>query len=372
MIPLVDFAEELRAMRELVERTAAQVAEELATTPVPFTVGTMIELPRACLIADRLARDATFFSFGTNDLTQTALGFSRDDAEGRFLTEYLQRRIVDRSPFETIDARASASCWRRRSRGGAGADPSSVWASAASMVGIRTASPSSTRQGSTTSAVRRFGSRSPASRRPRPRSLRHSLGADEAQQLIERIRDPASEHIQVGDGGAVAVESEGDLAVVADSGDADRMAGEDRNQRHDPSHRGAPARRGSIGGPGTLVIVRLKRRGVNASRATTLWMSGGARPATSIRVSVPIAWSPRFSSSAADHGLAVATQRVGLGERQVDEQGGDPVAEGKLLARPAGRLTGTIARTVLDVGALAAALEEAPQAAGAWPPGRRR
>ena len=103
MIPLVDFAEELRAMRELVERTAAQVAEELTTTPVPFTVGTMIELPRACLIADRLARDATFFSFGTNDLTQTALGFSRDDAEGRFLTEYLQRRIVDRSPFETID-----------------------------------------------------------------------------------------------------------------------------------------------------------------------------------------------------------------------------------------------------------------------------
>jgi pyruvate,orthophosphate dikinase len=103
MIPLVDFAEELRAMRDLVERTAAQVAEELATNPVPFTVGTMIELPRACLIADRLARDAAFFSFGTNDLTQTALGFSRDDAEGRFLTEYLQRRIVDRSPFETID-----------------------------------------------------------------------------------------------------------------------------------------------------------------------------------------------------------------------------------------------------------------------------
>ena len=103
MIPLVDFAQELSELRELVERAAAQVAEELATTPVPFSVGTMIELPRACLIADRLARDAAFFSFGTNDLTQTALGFSRDDAEGRFLTEYLRRRIVDRSPFETID-----------------------------------------------------------------------------------------------------------------------------------------------------------------------------------------------------------------------------------------------------------------------------
>jgi pyruvate, orthophosphate dikinase len=103
MIPLVDFAQELSELRELVERAAAQAAEELATTPVPFSVGTMIELPRACLIADRLARDAAFFSFGTNDLTQTALGFSRDDAEGRFLTEYLRRRIVDRSPFETID-----------------------------------------------------------------------------------------------------------------------------------------------------------------------------------------------------------------------------------------------------------------------------
>ena len=103
MIPLVDFAQELSELRELVERSAAQVVEELPTTPVPFSVGTMIELPRACLVADRLARDAAFFSFGTNDLTQTALGFSRDDAEAHFLTEYLRRRIIDRSPFETID-----------------------------------------------------------------------------------------------------------------------------------------------------------------------------------------------------------------------------------------------------------------------------
>ncbi len=63
----------------------------------------MIELPRACLMAERLAAEASFFSFGTNDLTQTALGFSRDDSEGRFLTEYLRRKIIDRSPFETID-----------------------------------------------------------------------------------------------------------------------------------------------------------------------------------------------------------------------------------------------------------------------------
>jgi pyruvate,orthophosphate dikinase len=63
----------------------------------------MIELPRACLVAGRLAGQAEFFSFGTNDLTQTTLGFSRDDSEGRFLSEYLRRKIVARSPFESID-----------------------------------------------------------------------------------------------------------------------------------------------------------------------------------------------------------------------------------------------------------------------------
>ena len=63
----------------------------------------MIELPRACTTADRIARHADFFSFGTNDLTQTALGFSRDDAESKFVPTYLDRKIIDRSPFETID-----------------------------------------------------------------------------------------------------------------------------------------------------------------------------------------------------------------------------------------------------------------------------
>jgi pyruvate,orthophosphate dikinase len=63
----------------------------------------MIELPRACFVADRIAGVADFFSFGTNDLTQTALGFSRDDVEGKFLARYMETKIVDRSPFETID-----------------------------------------------------------------------------------------------------------------------------------------------------------------------------------------------------------------------------------------------------------------------------
>ncbi len=103
MVPLVDYERELVEMRELVERTAAAAVERAGADPLPFAVGTMIELPRACLVGERLAAHADFFSFGTNDLTQTTLGFSRDDSEGRFLSEYLRRRIVTRSPFETID-----------------------------------------------------------------------------------------------------------------------------------------------------------------------------------------------------------------------------------------------------------------------------
>jgi pyruvate,orthophosphate dikinase len=99
MHPLVGFEEELRRLRELTVRTAAEEAGDVA-----YLCGTMIELPRACLRADEIARHADFFSFGTNDLTQTALGFSRDDAEGKFLTFYLEDGILERNPFETIDA----------------------------------------------------------------------------------------------------------------------------------------------------------------------------------------------------------------------------------------------------------------------------
>jgi pyruvate,orthophosphate dikinase len=99
MIPLVAYEKELQLMRELVER----VAGEEAGGDLELHVGTMIELPRACFVADKIAEVADFFSFGTNDLTQTALGFSRDDVEGGFLSEYMGDRIVERSPFETID-----------------------------------------------------------------------------------------------------------------------------------------------------------------------------------------------------------------------------------------------------------------------------
>jgi pyruvate, orthophosphate dikinase len=99
MIPLVAYERELELMRALVER----VAGEETTGELDLSIGTMIELPRACFVANRIARQADFFSFGTNDLTQTALGFSRDDVEGRFLNRYVERKVVDRSPFETID-----------------------------------------------------------------------------------------------------------------------------------------------------------------------------------------------------------------------------------------------------------------------------
>jgi pyruvate,orthophosphate dikinase len=100
MIPLVDYERELEILRELVVRVGEEhdlVAGE------DYTVGTMIELPRACFVADRIAAHADFFSFGTNDLTQTALGFSRDDVESKFVPAYMERKIIDRSPFDTID-----------------------------------------------------------------------------------------------------------------------------------------------------------------------------------------------------------------------------------------------------------------------------
>jgi pyruvate, orthophosphate dikinase len=100
MIPLIDYEHELQIMRELVQSVGDEEGLEIGTD---YTVGTMIELPRACFVADRIARFADFFSFGTNDLTQTALGFSRDDVESKFVPTYLERNIIDRSPFETID-----------------------------------------------------------------------------------------------------------------------------------------------------------------------------------------------------------------------------------------------------------------------------
>ena len=98
MHPLVGFREELRRLRELTEAVMEEEAPGLE-----YLCGTMIELPRAALRADEIAEVADFFSFGTNDLTQTTLGMSRDDAEGKFLTYYLEEGVIERNPFEVLD-----------------------------------------------------------------------------------------------------------------------------------------------------------------------------------------------------------------------------------------------------------------------------
>ncbi|PTM59465.1 pyruvate, phosphate dikinase [Desmospora activa] len=102
MIPLVGHINELKEMRRLVEEVAREVQRQ-SGIPIPFTVGTMIEVPRAALTAGEIATAADFFSFGTNDLTQTTFGFSRDDAEGKFLHQYLDRKILPENPFITLD-----------------------------------------------------------------------------------------------------------------------------------------------------------------------------------------------------------------------------------------------------------------------------
>lgn len=99
MIPLVAYEKELKVSRQLIE----QVRGEEGGDRLRLSIGTMIELPRTCFVAGRIAEVADFFSFGTNDLTQTAIGFSRDDIEGKILARYIERGILDRSPFETLD-----------------------------------------------------------------------------------------------------------------------------------------------------------------------------------------------------------------------------------------------------------------------------
>ncbi|MGH7457058.1 MAG: putative PEP-binding protein, partial [bacterium] len=101
MIPLVAHVKELQQQAKVVRETAEKVFAE-KNTKVDYLVGTMIELPRAAVVADQIAKEAEFFSFGTNDLTQTTFGLSRDDA-GRFLPYYVEHEILDNDPFDTLD-----------------------------------------------------------------------------------------------------------------------------------------------------------------------------------------------------------------------------------------------------------------------------
>ncbi|MFQ5849056.1 MAG: pyruvate, phosphate dikinase [Candidatus Binatia bacterium] len=101
MIPLVGSREEFRAQKDIVDRVARETMQAYGVK-VRYLIGTMIELPRACLVADQIAQEAEFFSFGTNDLTQTCLGLSRDDA-GKFLPSYVAQGLFSEDPFVTID-----------------------------------------------------------------------------------------------------------------------------------------------------------------------------------------------------------------------------------------------------------------------------
>jgi len=100
-IPLVGHVNELRMLRAVCEKVANEVIDRTGTK-VKYYIGTMIELPRAALTADEIAKYADFFSFGTNDLTQTTFGFSRDDA-GKFIREYTERKVLPQDPFVSID-----------------------------------------------------------------------------------------------------------------------------------------------------------------------------------------------------------------------------------------------------------------------------
>ena len=101
MIPLVGALNEFKVVKNIIVETANKIIEE-NNVDLKYTVGTMIEIPRACLIADEIAREADFFSFGTNDLTQMTFGYSRDDA-GKFLNEYVDKEILEKDPFQTLD-----------------------------------------------------------------------------------------------------------------------------------------------------------------------------------------------------------------------------------------------------------------------------
>ena len=102
MIPLVGHVNELKVMRQLVIDAGVQVQNETGLT-FDYLIGTMIEIPRAALTADKIAQEADFFSFGTNDLTQTTFGYSRDDAEGKFLQSYMDKKVLTENPFAVLD-----------------------------------------------------------------------------------------------------------------------------------------------------------------------------------------------------------------------------------------------------------------------------
>jgi pyruvate, orthophosphate dikinase len=122
MIPLVGHVNELKRTREILQPIAEKVQQEQGVR-VDYKFGTMIEIPRAALTADEIGQVAEFFSFGTNDLTQTTFGFSRDDAEGKFLLKYVEEKILPVNPFQTLDRTGVGQLIRMAKEKGRAANP---------------------------------------------------------------------------------------------------------------------------------------------------------------------------------------------------------------------------------------------------------
>ncbi|MDL2297931.1 pyruvate, phosphate dikinase [Synergistaceae bacterium OttesenSCG-928-D05] len=122
MIPLVSTKEEMKRLRAMVEKIAEETFVR-ENCRVEYLVGTMVELPRACMVADQLAEYAQFFSFGTNDLTQTTFGFSRDDAEGKFLANYVELGILPTNPFAVLDRDGVGELMKIAVKGGKATSP---------------------------------------------------------------------------------------------------------------------------------------------------------------------------------------------------------------------------------------------------------
>ena len=171
MIPLVGHVNELARTKRLLEAEARAV-ERAANATLDYQFGTMIEVPRGALTADEIAREAEFFSFGTNDLTQMTFGYCRDAAEAGFLRQYVDDGVLPANPFQTLDV-AVAQLVETAARKGRTARPDLRSASAASTAATRIRSPSASASGSTTCRARRFACRShgsrPRARRSRPR-----------------------------------------------------------------------------------------------------------------------------------------------------------------------------------------------------------
>jgi pyruvate,orthophosphate dikinase len=122
MLPLVGIANELKFLRERITSVADEVMTEMGAK-VEYKIGTMIEVPRAALTADEIAKNADFFSFGTNDLTQTTFAFSRDDAEAKFFKDYFDRKILSSNPFDVLDRRGVGKLMRLAVEAGRRANP---------------------------------------------------------------------------------------------------------------------------------------------------------------------------------------------------------------------------------------------------------